>query len=925
MPRRSYTRLMRPFARASIRGMLALMIVCLFALASSSALAATWTGGSLLGDDWSDADNWLGGVAPGNGDTVTYDANSVARLTTGNNDLALTGITIEVVSGVGTPAAVTIGGNAVGLTGIDTGSPRNNPITLTINNDLNLEAGGTIALSSLNLGGSSVVNLNGSLSLGANTLSVTGSHSAVPGGTVSLSFNGGVSGTGGISANGLFSIYANSALSYTGATTLTDACDIQLGAGGSLPSSSAFILVDGGTGGGTIHLNGRSGTVGSVQAGGNRGQIHFTGGSLTMGGNNASTSFGGSIVGPGALIKAGTGTFTLNSSVAGDNLTSLTVNGGSFKNSGSGFLPNTVNLTLGAAGTFDIENQNQAVSTLSGTGTVITATGGIAVDTSLNPGSSPGAINVGIIGLSGALNVEINGLNPGADYDQVRVTLNAAAYLYSGNLNLIPTISPAAGATFTIIDQAGGAAVSGTFAGLPEGSTIIAGGTTYRISYVGGDGNDVVLTSLGPAGGGPTPEPEPEPEPRPAPKVTQGSSPSPAGSLNGPTLSWPHEAGSNFYRVYRAACPTCPKVQVGRVPDASFTDQSALPGQVYYYFIRTENPGGLSDYSDWIPAWRYEQNPGRAGDFNGDGIMDLLWWDPDTGQLSIWYMNGGAVQSVSSPGDGMDPGQWLLVNTGDFNSDGIDDLLWWNPETGVAQIWYLSATASTSSGGMGIKDTNQAGDITGNVTLSYRGDLNGDGRADLVWRDYSTGNMTVWLMGDDGKPQLSGPPTLAPGMTDGGKPGASGSLEWTLRGLRDMNADGKADLVWQHGSDGRAVVWHMDGSQATSLSEYQRGDSTNWRIVGLGDLNGDGWGDLVWRNDASGAVQAWLMTGPDSGVEPAYEQRDIAMGDQAALWQVKAVGDFCAPGYDDVYCKHWESSEAKIVTLDGEEFTPTVE
>ncbi|KMY68585.1 hypothetical protein AAU61_02810 [Desulfocarbo indianensis] len=144
---------------------------------------------------------------------------------------------------------------------------------------------------------------------------------------------------------------------------------------------------------------------------------------------------------------------------------------------------------------------------------------------------------------------------------------------------------PYKGYRFIIISNDQHDAVTGAFAGLAEGSTITAGGAKYRLSYAGGTGNDVTLTSLGPVSGGgstPTPEPDPEPEPTPdppaAPQVSQGSGPSPTGSLNGPALTWPHVDGSNFYRIYRAACPTCPKEQVGRVAGTSFTDESARPG-----------------------------------------------------------------------------------------------------------------------------------------------------------------------------------------------------------------------------------------------------------------------------------------------------------------------------------------------------------
>ncbi|WP_225858661.1 autotransporter [Streptomyces albicerus] len=49
--------------------------------------------------------------------------------------------------------------------------------------------------------------------------------------------------------------------------------------------------------------------------------------------------------------------------------------------------------------------------------------------------------------------------------------------------------------TVTLIDHAGKTKTTGTFTGLKEGATVEVGKTKYRISYRGGDGNDVVLTA----------------------------------------------------------------------------------------------------------------------------------------------------------------------------------------------------------------------------------------------------------------------------------------------------------------------------------------------------------------------------------------------------------------------------------------------
>lgn len=50
--------------------------------------------------------------------------------------------------------------------------------------------------------------------------------------------------------------------------------------------------------------------------------------------------------------------------------------------------------------------------------------------------------------------------------------------------------------TLTVLDHRGGARTTGAFTGLREGTRLKLADTTYRISYRGGDGNDVVLTAV---------------------------------------------------------------------------------------------------------------------------------------------------------------------------------------------------------------------------------------------------------------------------------------------------------------------------------------------------------------------------------------------------------------------------------------------
>jgi hypothetical protein len=40
-----------------------------------------------------------------------------------------------------------------------------------------------------------------------------------------------------------------------------------------------------------------------------------------------------------------------------------------------------------------------------------------------------------------------------------------------------------------------------------------------------------------------------------------------------------------------------------------------------------------------------------TGDFNGDGMTDMLWRNTASGDASIWFMNGMAIASTGAVGN----------------------------------------------------------------------------------------------------------------------------------------------------------------------------------------------------------------------------------------------------------------------------------
>jgi hypothetical protein len=112
----------------------------------------------------------------------------------------------------------------------------------------------------------------------------------------------------------------------------------------------------------------------------------------------------------------------------------------------------------------------------------------------IRPGASPGNLRASSVLLPlGILDVELNGLVAGVDYD--RLTSSGSVTL-GGTLQVSLGFTPALSNSFTILNKTGGGAITGTFNGLAEGAIFEVGGVPFQITYMGGTGNDVVLTRV---------------------------------------------------------------------------------------------------------------------------------------------------------------------------------------------------------------------------------------------------------------------------------------------------------------------------------------------------------------------------------------------------------------------------------------------
>jgi hypothetical protein len=238
-----------------------------------------------------------------------------------------------------------------------------------------------------------------------------------------------------------------------------------------------------------------------------------------------------------------------------------------------------------------------------------------------------------------------------------------------------------------------------------------------------------------------------------------------------------------------------------------------------------------------------------VGDVNGDGLVDLIW--NSTGDINRTYVGLGTESGTIkflSPYQDHPKGGWQYYNTlvGDVNGDGLADLIW--NETSNTNRTYVGL--GQQNGTFKFLDYQ---DHPGGSWSNYKtrvGDVNGDGMADLIWNETSNTNRTYVGLGQkDGTFNFLDHQDL--GIKD--RPNYS-----ILVG--DVDGDGRADLIWNEIScdiaqPGQELLHfgliyvclaQEKGTFSSPQEQYVSEGGCSKTLVG--DVNGDGRADLIWND-----------------------------------------------------------------------------
>jgi tannase/feruloyl esterase len=250
-------------------------------------------------------------------------------------------------------------------------------------------------------------------------------------------------------------------------------------------------------------------------------------------------------------------------------------------------------------------------------------------------------------------------------------------------------------------------------------------------------------------------------------------------------------------------------------------------------------------------------------DFAGQGYSSIVWRDA-AGDTSVWQLNGTTVQSSTAlPTSSLTPAptNWSIVATGDFNADGMGDILW-EDNTGNLLIWFMN--------GSQISSTLPLGKVPANWTV-----VGADGNGWIFFRNTVTGDVGLWLTNT-----LTG--AVVQTIDFGAVP-----LNWTIAGIGDFNHSGYSDILWRDNL-GNVGMWMLqpvaaggNGGVKIASTAVLGNVPLNWSIAQTGDFNGDLKADILWV-DKTGNVGAWFMNGTTISSVAMY-------GNVGTNWSIQAM------------------------------------
>jgi VCBS repeat protein len=339
----------------------------------------------------------------------------------------------------------------------------------------------------------------------------------------------------------------------------------------------------------------------------------------------------------------------------------------------------------------------------------------------------------------------------------------------------------------------------------------------------------------------------------------------------------------------------------------------------YIHFWRSVGDGEFK-VSTFRP-WRGYAMPNgvwQTADLNGDGKLDIVHIVADTDYVHTWLSKGDGTFTVGTfrpwGGYAMPNGVWRVA---DINGDGKSDLIHIVRQKDYVHTWLSKGDGTFTVGTF----RPWAGYAMPNGIWEV-GDLNGDGKADLVHVVNNTDYVHTWLSRGNGN------------FTVGTfRPWAGYAMPNGVWKTGDLNGDGKTDLIHVVENKDYVHTWMSVGNGSFTVGTFRpwAGYAMPNGLWVTGDFNADGKTDLIHAVNNKDYVHTWLSKGNGTFTVGTFSPwRGYAIPN--GLWPaIDITGD----GKTDLvhivnntaYVHPWISTLPKPgeISVDGLEVTQTVQ
>ena len=252
-----------------------------------------------------------------------------------------------------------------------------------------------------------------------------------------------------------------------------------------------------------------------------------------------------------------------------------------------------------------------------------------------------------------------------------------------------------------------------------------------------------------------------------------------------------------------------------------------------------------------------------------------------------------AVFNINGTGSVLGCGGTALT---DLGGDGKSDLLYRNFATGQVYRIFMNGFSITSAA-LAYTEPNLAWHVVADA------DFNGDGVTDLLWRNDASGQLYMQLYNSSGVPTSGAVFWIEPNPA------------WKIVATPDFDGDGNADILWWNSVTGQVYAMQMAGPLVLASGNFYTEPNTQWQIVGVGDFAGSGKrNQLVWRNIVTG--QVYLMTVTASG-GTFSQSGQLIYTEPNLAWKIVGVGDFNGDGKSDLLYRNDATGQVYMFLMNG--------